>query len=174
MFESFRRKTPMAEFLDKVEGQPETPSEEDVEKSEYKSRLQRKQEVLDYIITHQGEVIRETHISESIGITPSYVNILVRELLSKKTVTRKGKRGSHKFKVNRQSVTPGRKPKTKVMEKPLQIADAKKVEHELNEKAAALSSMEDLVFEYVRETRCTDVLHFLSWLEQRELNKVEE
>jgi hypothetical protein len=169
MFEVFKKKPGMVEMLDKASETTAEPSEKP--EQSYKSRIQRRQDVLDYLKTREGEITRETDIAEALDISLSYTNLLVKELLSKKTITRKGKRSRYIFKVNRQSVRRGRPANHQ--EEP-SLGSAVEVPHISQEKVAALDTLEELVLEYVKETRCTDVLHFLTWMEQREISKVEE
>jgi len=87
----------------------ETPAPTSSRKSR-KSGQEARQNILDYLREHQGEVVKSTTMAQELGYqSPSPVDRMVRELIQRGTVTRKGTRQSYTYRVNRKSVNRRRK-----------------------------------------------------------------
>ena len=126
--------------------------------------------LLDYLRAHDGEVVDLTHMAEELGTNYQVVYRGVSDLRERNAVRRIGKHGHFKYRVRVATVRARRggsaKKTTKVAEVQTPAAKVAPTETPSTGKIGS-SDIESLIWEYVKATRNTDLLVFLSWLESR-------
>lgn len=132
------------------------------------SKMERLNKILAYLREHQGEVVHIADVANVTGMTIASASYDLKELRDRGSIGRRGKHGAFMYTVRVKTVrTKGKKPKA-VQTPKVAPADVEKEPSKVSEPTKiGCSDIESLVWEYIRISRNTDLLTFLSWVEQR-------
>lgn len=112
-------------------------------KRTYMSRTERETLLKSYLSEVEGQTVSLTQIAKSMGLSNSMACRILNDLIANKEVERIGTRNTCSYKVLKGATPATGTPVSSSM------------------------PIEALVWKFVRETRTTDILLFLAWLEQR-------
>lgn len=149
-----------------VSGTEDVPEDTMQAIKEYSMSPGRKR-VFDYVVRHQGEFISLNDISSALGVTGTAVFYQLRALvndgmLEKSVPTAQGTR----YRVPGNTAIPDSQESPVAPEEPVEEADEPVVQTNKNEDTF-ITMYRDLMIEFMIQTRSTDTLMFLTWLEQR-------
>lgn len=113
-----------------------------------------KERLINYLTVHQGELITQSDIATAVGITQPQTSSIIKELEAEGTIVKSTP--THAGTLYQVNDSPN-----------AHLEDSEnRVSPDADGERQMYEAINGLVWQFVRETRVTDVLAFLTWLEQ--------